>query len=1643
MSDRNDAPEIDAPRRATCPEPAWNEAQRLAALDRYAILDTGREAAFDDVAELAADILDAPIAVVNFIAADRQWFKAEKGIGKDSLPLDVSICRHAILQPGVFVVPDLTKDARFEDNPLVDAADGLRFYAGALLETPDGLPLGTVCVLDTKVRLDGISARQERALKALAAQTMTQLELRRSNAAARQESERLSAMFAQATVGMSEIGLDGRFLTVNDRLCEMLGRTRDELLALRMADVTHRDDLPENLPMFDRMAETGASFSLDKRYVRPDGSIVWANSSVTRLLDERGRPRAALAVTTDVTARKEEEQHRAFLLEFGDRTRNLADPEAVIAATTRLLGERLGAARVLYADVHEAEGRATVRPDWTAPGVDHLPPTVELAEVGQAIVDYLRSGRTLCVDDVRSHPVTATSIGFLDSVGIGALISVPLLRDGVLIANLNIHRTEPHVWTSAEVRLVEAVAERTWDAMQRVVSEAARRASEARYRQIVEGAEDFAIATVDEHGAITSWNTGAARITGFDEEDVVGRSGAIIFTPEDRAAGAPDHELNRAQSDGRSLNERWHMRKDGSQFWGSGLTMRLDQPRGGYLKIFRDRTAEHEVEAQLRARSEQLQGLAETAYAVARAPTLEATLDEITRAARRIVGAHQSVVSLTQGDDWSQVIPYLDLSDNYARWRGYDPPADGSGIYALVCETNRPMRLTQAELEAHPRWRSFGAHAPDHPPMRGWLAAPLVARDGGNLGLVQLSDKEDGSEFDENDEAIIVQLARLASAAIEQARSEAAVRESAAALAAEVAALGRLQEVSTRLVSDEAPEAIYDAILAAAADLMGSECASIQMLDAAGDLQLLGHYGYDPRSAEYWRTVRNTSGSTCGIALTTGERVVIHDVENSGLAADSCDLRSYRWTGMRAVQTTPLLSRSGKPLGMLSTHWKRPHTPSERDLKLFDVLARQAADAIERVTAQVELRESEARQAFLLSLSDALRSLRTPTDIASMAVERLGERFGLSRVFYAEYFGSLMKVERDYTKDVDSIVGEHDLAVFGPELLRAYHDCPVVKVDDVLTDPRFSEEARAGLQARQVGAYLDVVLFEDEQWVSLLALQSAKPRKWTASEESLAREVGERVKAAIERARAEDQLRELNETLERRVAEALAERKLLSDLVEGTDAFVQVADQNFRWLAVNRAAADEFERIYGVRPKVGDSMLDLLADRPEHQAAVQAVWARAVAGEQFTEVGEFGDPGLDRRFYEMKYNVLRGPNGERIGAYQFVYDVTDRVAEQRRLAEAEEALRQSQKMEAMGSLTGGVAHDFNNLLTPIVGALDMLQRRGLGGEREQRLIAGAAQSAERAKTLVQRLLAFARRQPLQAVAVDIAALVRGMGDLISSTTGPQIRVLVEAPDDLPPAKADPNQVEMALLNLAVNARDAMPDNGTLRISASAETVGIGHRSKLRPGTYIRLSVADTGSGMDEATLARAVEPFFSTKGVGKGTGLGLSMVHGLASQLGGALTIQSQPGLGTNVELWLPVSQAAPEALDQAPHDAPLPEMRGTALLVDDEELVRTSTADMLSDLGYRVIEAASAEEAVKFVNKGERFDLLVTDHLMPGMNGTELARAIRMAKPGVPVLLVSGYAGADGIEPGIPRLTKPFRKDELASSLAQLATSH
>ena len=541
-------------------------------------------------------------------------------------------------------------------------------------------------------------------------------------------------------------------------------------------------------------------------------------------------------------------------------------------------------------------------------------------------------------------------------------------------------------------------------------------------------------------------------------------------------------------------------------------------------------------------------------------------------------------------------------------------------------------------------------------------------------------------------------------------------------------------------------------------------------------------------------------------------------------------------------------------------------------------------------------------------------------------------------------------------------------------------------------------------------------------------------------------------RAAEERLQnSEAALRELNATLEQRVTEVVAEKRLFADVIEATDAFVQVVDPEFQWLAVNRAAADEFERIYGVRPQVGHSMLAMLAHLPEHQAAVRAVWSRALGGEEFTEIGEFGDPSRDRRYYEMKYHVLRGADGGGIGAYQFVYDVTERIREQQRLAEAEEQLRQAQKMEAVGQLTGGLAHDFNNLLAGISGSLELMQARvaqGRIGDLERYL--GAAQgAAKRAAALTHRLLAFSRRQTLDPRPTDTNRLVAGMEDLIRRTVGLVVTVEVVAAGGLWATLVDPNQLENALLNLCINARDAMPDGGRLTIETGNRWLDqhAARERDLPPGQYVSLCVSDTGTGMAPEVIQRAFDPFFTTKPIGLGTGLGLSMVYGFVRQSGGQARIYSEPGEGAMVCLYLPRHHGEAEDVN-APGElaeAPRAEQGETVLVVDDEPTVRMLVTEVLGDLGYTAIEAADGPAGLRVLQSNARIDLLVTDVGLPGgMNGRQMADAARERRPGLQVLFITGYAenavvGNGHLEPGMHVMTKPFALEALASRIKEL----
>ncbi|WP_152047372.1 PAS domain S-box protein [Aureimonas psammosilenae] len=1094
-------------------EPAWSEGERVAALQRYAILDTPREPEFDDVVRLAADLFGAPISIVNLIAADRQWFKAEVGVGTNELPLDASLCAHAILQPDIFVVPDTTKDERFASNPLVTGSPSLRFYAGALLQTSDGFPIGTVCVLDTKPRPEGITEQQRLALGLLARQVMTQLELRRE-------------------------------ITLRD---ERAARLEAEIAGRIAADQAQRDSERRLNAVLDNTRM--AVFMMDEHQ-----QCVYANA-------------------------------------------------AAEALTGYSLGQMQG--RPLHDVVHHT------RPDGSHYPLHECP--IDRAFPERAQMD----GEEMFVrPDGSFYPVGFTASPLLDDHG-------------------------QAVGTVIEARDITANRAR----------DAALRESEARFRNMADHAPIMMWVT-DVEGRCTYLNRGWYEFTGQDERAAEGFGWLDAVHPEDRA-------------------------------WSGDVFLAANAK----AEPFR-------LEYRLRYR-------------------------------------------------------------------------DGSYRWAIDA--------------ASPRFGSQGEF----------------------LGYI-------GSVIDIH----------------ERREAENALR-----------------------TSEERYRTLFEAI---------------------------------------------DAGFCIVEVIFDGERAI-----------------DYRF-----VEANPAF---------------------ERQTGLVDAAGRTALELVP----------------------------------------------GLEEVWFERY-GHVART------------GEPIRFENGSEAMGRWFDVHALRVGPP--------------EARRVA-----ILFND----------------------------------ISARRNAELKLREMNDTLELRIEEAVAERKLWADVIENTDALIGVMSPEFRFLALNAAYADEFERIYGVRPRAGDALPDLMERVPEHRDAVLGIWRRALAGEEFTIVQEFGTPERARPFFELRYNALHDRLGRFVGAFQYAVDVSDRLRDQARLADAEEQLRQAQKMEAVGQLTGGIAHDFNNLLAGISGSLEIIERRLSSGRTEglERFINGAQTSARRAAALTQRLLAFSRRQTLDPKPTDVNRLVFGMEDLIRRTVGPAIKVEVVGAGGLWSAKVDPAQLESALLNLAINARDAMPGGGRLTIETANKWLDDrGARSRdIPPGQYLSICVTDSGTGIPKDVVDRIFDPFFTTKPIGQGTGLGLSMIHGFMRQSGGQVRVYTEEGQGTTMCLYLP-RFLGEIGEDEAPEEAISDDGTGrTVLVIDDEATVRMLIVEVLEEAGYTAIEADDGPSGLKVLQSPVDIDLLVTDVGLPGgMNGRQVADAARELRPDLKVLFVTGFAenaaiGNGHLPHGMGVVTKPFVMAELGNKIAEM----
>ncbi len=718
---------------------------------------------------------------------------------------------------------------------------------------------------------------------------------------------------------------------------------------------------------------------------------------------------------------------------------------------------------------------------------------------------------------------------------------------------------------------------------------------------------------------------------------------------------------------------------------------------------------------------------------------------------------------------------------------------------------------------------------------------------------------------------------------------------------------------------------------------------------------------------------------------------------------------------------SPVIDEAGQPIGVIAI----------------------VVETTTRVSVEAALRDNEARLRFLDALARETAKSTDADAILAITTRMLGEHLGLAVCAYAD-----MEPDEDHftirgdwsAAGSPSIVGYYSLADFGQRAVTSLRAGKPLIINNNLVE--IAPKEAATFQAIGITATICMPLVKEGRLTALMAIHHKHPHAWTANELALLREVTERSWAHIERVRSEAEARageqRFREELERQVAERTAafeqSEKSIRTVFETSHLYQGLLTTEGKLVYANATSLKGIEAtledVAGL-PFWDTPWFTGTAGMPE---LVRAAVGRVAAGGTESVTMELKLP-VGVRSFEFSMRPVKNDLGEVVALVPEAVDTTARVR-------TEQALLQAQKMEAIGNLTGGIAHDFNNLLMAVLGSLELLGKKMPSDPALRMLLDNAMEGAKRGVSLTRRMLAFARRQELKSERIDVRLLVEDMTELLRRSLGPTIRLDMDVLRLNRNVDTDANQLEAALLNLAVNARDAMNGEGRIVISAREETIG--EHERLKAGAYVCLSVSDTGEGMEEATLRRAMEPFFTTKGVGKGTGLGLSMVHGLAEQSGGALILHSDPGKGTTAEIWLPAfdvtesdTSAANPRVQPAPDEESVAGPTGLAILaVDDDALVLMNTAAMLQDLGHEVAEATSGRQALELLRE-RPFDLIITDHAMPHMTGAQLAAEIRAIRPDLPIILATGYAELPpGVDASLPRLSKPFWQAELAEAL-------
>jgi PAS domain S-box-containing protein len=1176
------------------------------------------------------------------------------------------------------------------------------------------------------------------------------------------------------------------------------------------------------------------------------------------------------------------------------------------------------------------------------------------------------------------------------------------------------------------------------------------RSSEGRLRLVVDGAKDHAILTTDPAGVITTWSPGAESIFGWTETEIIGQSSSLLFLPEDAAAGADRHELTRAASEGCASDERWHLRKDGSRVFMNGSVHPLPPSKHGraqgFLKIARDETNRRRAEARRAALvrlTDALHALDdENEIGFAAAEILGETL-EVSRVGYGTINPDAETLHVVR--DWCAAGTET-LAGGDLRLRDYGSFVESlkRGALISISDVREDSRTAQA------------AASLEHRHARSFVNVPLVEKE--RLVAVLYINHREVRDWSREDLSFIREVAERTRTAAARLRSEAALRESEMrlAVATEAAEIGVWEwDLATNAMMYSARAREISGFLADA-PLSLEDVGRIVHPEDYSRTSEMARRALDPAIRErlpYEYRVIWPDGAVRWV-IAHGKAVFSDDSPSAkalhyiGTLQDVTERRRLEEATRESAQRLRLAVDAGRMAVWEAdlVHGTMTHTTELNRILGYADDATPSMDEIregyapgerERVQAigQAALARGEPfieaeyryirpdgqprwlllRCEILMNAAGApARAVGVLSDVTARRESEEALRTSEMRLQLAhEAAGAAV-----WDWDVRS--GRVEWA---PEVFRLHAIDPLTPSETLFdawenaVHPNDRAMARttadlAGTQGTPFSMDYRVPLGATVRWVrsQAIVLNGADGRPSRVTGINL---------DVTDQHREEERLRTRADRLETAVEQRTRERDRIYEL--SNDLFAVVGFDG--WLKTVNPA---WSRLLGY------SEADLLS-RPFISFADPADRSSAMEVVKMLQSGEVirGFEGLlvgaDGRLHCVSWSAV--PEGD---AYYVVgRDVT-------REKERDEALRQSQKMEAVGQLTGGIAHDFNNLLQAVHGNLDLIRRRA-DDDRIRKWATQGLQAAERGEKLTAQLLAFSRAQKLELVPVDAPKLVAGMSDMLARTLGPAVRIRMDLAQDGTAVLADPTQLEMAVLNLAINARDAMPEGGDLIIRTRRSRIA--QDPEAPPGDYLLLEVSDSGPGMPPDVLRRAFDPFFTTKGVGKGTGLGLSQVYGMARQAGGTARITTKAGKGTTVTLLLRCTESA--VADQ-PRDGSSGDIgkgpSATVLVVDDDPDVRRFIADTLDALGYIVMEAENGFAGLAALERSTP-DVLLVDFAMPGMNGAEMARAALDKSPGLKVVFASGYSDTDAISTAVgaevSMLRKPFRIEELESMVA------